>query len=127
MATAARRLWAATAQNHRLSWADWKQRRSRPSAPPGTTCVYCDGPGETWDHVIPRSRGGANHKRNLRRACRPCNQAKGDVVIAGVMPEPVHRGSHRLAPGAVDWPAAREHVSLLRSGGRRRMCEEPPS
>lgn len=33
----------------------------------------------TWDHVIPRARGGGGHEaRNKVIAHRPCNQHKGD-------------------------------------------------
>jgi hypothetical protein len=31
----------------------------------------------TRDHFIPRSRNGPNHHRNIVRACRSCNEAKG--------------------------------------------------
>lgn len=31
----------------------------------------------TRDHFIPRSRQGSNHRRNIVRACRSCNEAKG--------------------------------------------------
>jgi len=45
-------------------------------------CVYC---GErftsselTFDHLVPRSRGGRSVWENLVAACHPCNQKKGD-------------------------------------------------
>lgn len=45
------------------------------------TCQYC---GErfhahelTFDHLIPRSRGGHTHWENIVTACQPCNTAKG--------------------------------------------------
>lgn len=34
----------------------------------------------TWDHVIPRSKGGSNRMDNMVRACRECNTMKGDVM-----------------------------------------------
>jgi 5-methylcytosine-specific restriction endonuclease McrA len=44
-------------------------------------CQYCGvGPGTsklTYDHVIPRSRGGTTTWRNITTACLPCNLAKG--------------------------------------------------
>lgn len=45
----------------------------------GHTCVYC---GATHvplqlDHVIPRSRGGADTPDNLVASCRSCNASKG--------------------------------------------------
>lgn len=56
----------------------------------GFQCVYCrkvvDIPSPdisqsiwaTVDHVIPRSKGGSNDKKNLVTACFPCNLRKGD-------------------------------------------------
>lgn len=32
----------------------------------------------TFDHVIPRSRGGSDHLDNLVLSCYPCNSAKGN-------------------------------------------------
>lgn len=46
------------------------------------TCQYCNqrfGAGDlTLDHVIPRSRGGANTWENLVACCLRCNNLKGD-------------------------------------------------
>ncbi|MHA1601291.1 MAG: HNH endonuclease [Alphaproteobacteria bacterium] len=45
-------------------------------------CQYCDGgfPSEelTFDHVIPRSRGGRTTWDNVVTACQICNLTKGD-------------------------------------------------
>lgn len=48
----------------------------------GFQCQYC---GErfrkdelTFDHVLPRSRGGETNWTNIVTSCRPCNRAKGD-------------------------------------------------
>lgn len=47
----------------------------------GFTCQYCGerGPAEnlTFDHVIPRSRGGRTTWENVVTACSPCNLVKG--------------------------------------------------
>jgi 5-methylcytosine-specific restriction endonuclease McrA len=42
------------------------------------SCQYC-GSGEdlTFDHVMPRSRGGRTTWRNIVTACAPCNLRKG--------------------------------------------------
>jgi 5-methylcytosine-specific restriction endonuclease McrA len=48
------------------------------------TCQYC---GEafavsalTFEHVVPRSRGGRTTWRNIVTACMPCNTRKGDAL-----------------------------------------------
>jgi 5-methylcytosine-specific restriction endonuclease McrA len=65
----------------------------------GRRCAYCGGPGDTVDHVIPRSRpGGGDTWDNLVCACRPCNNRKADrtPVEAGMKllwaPRPVVPG-----------------------------------
>lgn len=42
------------------------------------TCAYCAGHASTIDHVLPRSRGGANTWENLVACCLTCNNRKGD-------------------------------------------------
>lgn len=44
-------------------------------------CQYCDGPAESIDHVVPRSRGGNHDWNNVVAACRPCNVAKRDRYL----------------------------------------------
>lgn len=41
-------------------------------------CQYCGRPGDTVDHVHPRSRGGPNTWENCVCACAPCNRRKND-------------------------------------------------
>ena len=41
-------------------------------------CGYCGGSASTIDHVIPRSRGGADSWENLVACCLRCNNIKGD-------------------------------------------------
>jgi 5-methylcytosine-specific restriction endonuclease McrA len=40
-------------------------------------CVYCGGPAEHIDHVVPLARGGAHAIGNLLPACAECNKSKG--------------------------------------------------
>lgn len=49
------------------------------------TCQYCNLKFEkfqtkkmTWDHVLPRSKGGVTKWDNITTACFDCNQKKGD-------------------------------------------------
>ncbi|MEM6811451.1 MAG: HNH endonuclease [Pseudomonadota bacterium] len=47
-------------------------------------CQYCGGAFKThqltFDHVIPRSRGGQTSWDNIVSACRPCNTRKGNKL-----------------------------------------------
>ncbi len=45
------------------------------------TCQYCDGPAESIDHVVPRSRGGQHLWENVVAACRRCNLRKGSRLL----------------------------------------------
>lgn len=47
----------------------------------GWACVYCRGPAETIDHVMPRSRGGPHSWDNVVAACARCNHRKGDRTL----------------------------------------------
>ncbi len=53
------------------------------------TCQYCGARDElTFDHVIPRSRGGRTRWDNVVAACAPCNLRKGGRMPrdAGMIP-----------------------------------------
>lgn len=41
------------------------------------TCAYCLGRAETFDHVVPFSKGGSDERWNMAPACRRCNSSKG--------------------------------------------------
>ncbi|HEY3502290.1 MAG TPA: HNH endonuclease [Actinocatenispora sp.] len=65
----------------------------------GHRCAYCGGRAATLDHVLPRSRGGANTWLNTVAACGGCNQRKGDRTPAEAgMPL-------RIAPAVPAWAA----------------------
>jgi len=58
------------------------------------TCQYChDGEDLTFDHMIPRSKGGFTTWDNVTTACMPCNLKKG-----GRLPNEAHM-----------WPAIRPY------------------
>lgn len=40
----------------------------------------------TMDHVIPVSLGGSNSRRNLRAACRSCNEQRGNRIAGDIYP-----------------------------------------
>lgn len=42
------------------------------------TCAYCGDHADTWDHVMPVSRGGLNTWDNTVAACRGCNGVKAN-------------------------------------------------
>ena len=62
------------------------------------TCQYCGKRfswGElTYDHLVPRARGGRTNFLNIVTACKPCNSRKGHLTCdeAGMFPlnEPSH-------------------------------------
>ncbi len=61
----------------------------------GFTCQYCGDTAElTFDHVVPRSRGGRTTWENIVAACSPCNLRKGGRTPqqAGM---PIRREPHR--------------------------------
>lgn len=62
-------------------------------------CAYCGGRAGTIDHLLPRSRGGANTWLNTVAACGGCNQRKGDRT-------PAEAGMVlRVKPTAPSWAA----------------------
>ncbi len=44
----------------------------------GATFVLTD---LTEEHVVPKSRGGSNNIENIKLACQPCNEAKGNMPL----------------------------------------------
>lgn len=47
------------------------------------TCQYCGATGDmTFDHVIPRCRGGRTTWENVVASCGPCNLRKGSGTLA---------------------------------------------
>jgi 5-methylcytosine-specific restriction endonuclease McrA len=69
-------------------------------------CQYCGSPHDlTFDHVIPRSRGGLTTWENVITACSPCNLRKG-----GLMPKDAGMHPHQ--------PAYQPTVHDLHNNGR---------
>ncbi len=56
------------------------------------TCQYCSSPDDlTFDHVIPRSKGGQTVWENVVAACSPCNLRKADKMPDHVNMHPFQR------------------------------------
>jgi 5-methylcytosine-specific restriction endonuclease McrA len=56
------------------------------------TCQYCNVREDlTFDHVIPRSKGGQTTWENVVAACSPCNLRKGDRLPAEVGMVPLQK------------------------------------
>ncbi len=46
------------------------------------TCQYCGSKGDmTFDHVLPRARGGKTTWQNVVASCSPCNLRKGSKLV----------------------------------------------
>lgn len=84
----------------------------------GFACQYC-GRGEdlTFDHVVPRSRGGRTTWDNIVAACAPCNLAKGGRTPAqsGMHPhQSPRRPTHfELVERGRQFPPGHLHESWL--------------
>jgi 5-methylcytosine-specific restriction endonuclease McrA len=76
-----------------MSWLSGRRPSSWRGALPPTTltsyrsvlladpCVYCYGRAETVDHILAKSRKGAEGWENQAPSCRRCNQWKGSVTV----------------------------------------------
>lgn len=83
----------------------------------GSRCAYCNRPtglkDGTIDHYLPQALGGMHDQENLRWACEPCNNRKGDM-------HPDEWERCKPAP-VVDEPSKRLHL-LQRIAQRQRGC-----
>ncbi len=73
----------------------------------GFRCQYCGAPGDlTFDHVVPRSRGGTTTWENVVAACAGCNLRKG-------------ASSPARAGMSLRRPPQRPDAATLRNQGRK--------
>ena len=82
-------------------------------------CQYCGADEDlTFDHVIPRSRGGRTTWDNVVTACAPCNLLKGGRLAhhAGMHPAPSAAPADRQR-AAQQWPALPAELSARILGG----------
>jgi 5-methylcytosine-specific restriction endonuclease McrA len=82
------------------------------------SCQYCRSTDElTFDHVIPRSRGGRTTWENIVTACAPCNLVKGGRTPkeAGMTPlrRPVRPNMFELQEHGRRFPPNHLHESWL--------------
>ena len=78
----------------------------------GGICQWCGRRGgDTIDHVVPRSRGGAHIWTNVVLACRACNNRKGDRLakeLGWTLPRRPSGPSRRDL--FINDPAVRDHL-----------------
>lgn len=84
----------------------------------GFACQYCGRAEDlTFDHVIPRSRGGRTTWENIVTACAPCNLGKGGRTPreAGMQPRrfPRRPTSYELQDHGRRFPPRHLHESWL--------------
>ncbi|WP_460365780.1 HNH endonuclease [Actinocorallia lasiicapitis] len=66
----------------------WRHARKPGWSKPGVykrdkgRCGYCGRPGNSIDHIVPVSRGGASSWENTILACTKCNHKKADHLLA---------------------------------------------
>lgn len=84
----------------------------------GFECVYCGATEDlTFDHVIPRSRGGRTTWENIVTACSPCNLKKGGRTPREAemqLRRPARRpGAHELQAMGRRFPPNHLHESWM--------------
>ena len=82
------------------------------------SCQYCRSAEDlTFDHVIPRSRGGRTTWENIVTACAPCNLAKGGKTPKEAHMIPLRRperpNMHELQHNGRRFPPHHLHESWL--------------
>lgn len=81
-------------------------------------CQYCGSPGDlTFDHVVPRSKGGVTSWENVVAACSKCNLAKGSksLRVSGLslMKPPRCPGAEELKNTGRKFPPNHLHATWL--------------
>ena len=68
----------------------WQKLRIQILDRDGWTCVSCNRPAHTVDHIIPRVKGGDMWSPdNLQSMCKSCNSAKGGRFFNSMPTPPV--------------------------------------
>ncbi|MFZ4602595.1 MAG: HNH endonuclease [Caulobacterales bacterium] len=84
----------------------------------GFVCQYCRSPEDlTFDHLIPRSKGGRTTWENIVAACGPCNLTKGGRLTreCGMYParKPRRPNMHELQAMGRRFPPHHLHESWM--------------
>lgn len=82
------------------------------------TCQYCGAQGDmTFDHVIPRARGGRTTWQNVVASCGPCNRRKGARSVKeaglGLRKQPVEPSASQLLNAGRKFPPNHLHESWV--------------
>ncbi|GHA43310.1 HNH endonuclease [Amylibacter ulvae] len=82
------------------------------------TCQYCGSQGEmTFDHVVPRARGGKTTWQNVVASCSPCNLRKGSKSVReahmSLRQQPVEPSSSQLLNSGRRFPPNHLHESWM--------------
>lgn len=48
----------------------------------GGLCAYCNNPADTFDHIVPITKGGSSELENINPACASCNSSKKNRDLA---------------------------------------------
>lgn len=67
----------------KVSARRWKKFRDKILKRDNYVCFYCEGYGNTVDHLKPTSRGGEIYSEyNCVCCCVKCNKEKGDMLLS---------------------------------------------
>lgn len=82
------------------------------------SCQYCGAKGDlTFDHVVPRARGGVTSWENVVAACAPCNLRKGSrslkLARMNLRKPPRQPGTEELRNAGRKFPPNHLHQSWL--------------
>jgi len=82
---------------HRMKTFVYERKKSVEAVPPEGEdfltmlfegkCAYCGKEANTWDHIVPVSKGGKTTPGNILPACQHCNSSKKDRDIVEWMNE----------------------------------------
>ncbi len=84
----------------------------------GFKCAYCNAADDlTFDHVVPRSKGGRTTWENIVTACSPCNLKKGGRLLRdvemGLARLPSRPNNHHLQQIGRKFPPNHLHTTWM--------------